>query len=135
MWLRSSPRAKGARGFTLVEVLVSLAVLAVVLGSIGSLMAANIRAAGAVEQHLALTETARAMLTALPDRAALATGTVAGELDGHLWRLSVQPYPDRSADKASPSPWEPSLVTMRVQSPSGASLRIDTIRLRRRAPP
>ncbi len=120
-------------GFTLIEVLVSLAVLAVCLAAIGTLMAANIRAAGAIEQHLSLTETARAVWTALPDRDALQAEDRSGEMAGHRWRLAAQPYLDTYVGKASPSPWVPQTVIMRVRSPAGAVLQIDTVRLRRRA--
>jgi general secretion pathway protein I len=121
-------------GFTLIEVLVSLAVLAVCLSSIGALMAANIRAVGAIQEHLGLTETARAIWTALPDRSELQTGgNRSGETAGHRWRVNVQPYAARYVDPKSPSPWTPQTVIVRVQSPSGAVLQIDTVRLRKRA--
>ena len=120
-------------GFTLVEVLVTLAVLAISLGAIGSLMSANMRAVGALERHLSLTETGRALWTALPDRNGPAIESLSGELSGQRWRLIGQPYVDSFVDKASPSPWEPRLVTLRVLSPTGAMLRIDTVRLQRRA--
>jgi general secretion pathway protein I len=119
-------------GFTLVEVLVALAVLAISLASIGSLMFANIRAAGALEQHVSLTETARALWTALPGRGASAPD-MSGETAGQRWRITTQAFVDSYVDKSSPSPFEPKLVIMRVQSPSGAMLQIDTVRLQRRA--
>ena len=66
----SAQPALGARaraaGFTLIEVLVALAVVAVSLSAIGSLIAATIRGARSVDAHLALIETARA----IDDRAA-----------------------------------------------------------------
>ncbi|SDR62433.1 general secretion pathway protein I [Rhizobiales bacterium GAS191] len=119
-------------GFTLIEVLVSLAVLAVCLSAIGTLMAASIRTAGAIEDHLALTETARAVWSALPDRNELKTGSRTGDMDGQRWRLSVQPYVAPYVDKDSPSPWTPQRVTLMMRSPSGALLQIDTVRLRKR---
>ena len=123
---------RGRAGFTLVEAIVSLAVVAVSLAAIGSLMSANIRAAGALEQHLSLTETARALWTALLDRNAPNGDDLSGETAGQRWRITAQPYLDSYVDRASPSPWVPRLVIMRVQSPSGAVLQIDTVRLRKR---
>jgi len=126
-------RARGGdAGFRLVEVLVALAVVAVSLGALGAVMFANIRSAGAIEQHLGVTETGRALFAALPDRAAPMAESLAGELDGQRWRLGARPFVDKYVDQASPSPWEPWLVTLRVRSPSGALLQIDTVRLRRR---
>jgi general secretion pathway protein I len=120
------------QGFTLIEVLVSLAVLAVCLSAIGSLMAANLRSAGAIEDHLDLTETARAVWSALPDRDELKTGNRSGEMAGQAWSLSVRPYVAGYIDPKSPSPWVPQTVILKVRSPSGAVLQIDTVRLRKR---
>jgi len=44
-------------GFTLIEILVALAVAALALAAIGSLMAGNIRGSGRIEQHIVLVET------------------------------------------------------------------------------
>jgi general secretion pathway protein I len=94
-------------------------------------MFANIRAAGALEQHLSLTEIGRALWAALPGRGGSAP-ELSGETAGQRWRMTARPYLDTYVDKASPSPFEPKLVTLRVQSPSGAVLQIDTVRLQRR---
>ena len=69
-------------GFTLIEVLVALAVLAVSLTAIGSLVATNIRATRALDQRLALAATARAILTGLPDREEFAVSNSSGEIAG-----------------------------------------------------
>jgi len=60
-------------GFTLIEILVTLAVAAICLAAIGSLMAGNLRGSGRIAQHIALVETMRAVETGLPNRASLAT--------------------------------------------------------------
>jgi|SRR5580700_7776915 general secretion pathway protein I len=134
MWSRFKRcRRGGTAGFTLVEALVSLAVLAISLAAIGSLMSANMRAAAALERHLSLTETARALWSALPDRNGQNLEDVSGDTAGQRWRITAQPYLDAAADRASPSPWVPRLVSLRVQSPSGAILEIDTLRLQKRA--
>ena len=52
-------KSRGTRGFTLIEVLVALAVVAVSLSAIGSLIAVTVRGARAVGGQLALVETAR----------------------------------------------------------------------------
>src|SRR5258708_21911780 len=80
-----------AQGFTLIEVLVALAVIAVVLTAIGSLIAGSVRGARALDQHLTLIETARAVEAGLPDRADLKLGTLAGEVSGQRWRVRVRP--------------------------------------------
>ncbi|WOJ90164.1 prepilin-type N-terminal cleavage/methylation domain-containing protein [Methylocapsa polymorpha] len=127
----SKPTASERRaGFTLIEALVALAIVAISLTAIGSLTAANIRAPRKIEQHLGLVETLRAIETGLPDRANLSPGNLSGELAAHQWLVEIQSFPDEIVDSPKPNPWAPQSVAIIAQSPSGATLRIDTIRLR-----
>jgi general secretion pathway protein I len=126
-------RRKREAGFTLVEVLVAIAILAISLAAIGSLMAMNVRGTRARDQRLALIETARAIETGLPPRGELVIGSSRGERAGHLWRVDVQPYPVPAVDTPVQPAWVPARVVIRVQSPGGALLQVETIRLVRRA--
>jgi general secretion pathway protein I len=115
----------------LVEALVALAVVAVSLTAIGSLVATNMRGTWALDRRLALVETTRAIVTGLPDRAQLVPGNLSGEYGDHRWRVDVAPFVADFIDPRRPTPWVPEAVVVRVQSPSGRVLRIDTVRLRR----
>jgi general secretion pathway protein I len=126
---RASAR-RAERGFTLIEVLVALSVVAVALGAIGSLIAVTVRGARSMPARLALVETARAVVTGLPDRDALAPGNFSGELAGHRWRVDVLPFGGNLID--AQSLWAPQTVVVRVQSPSGRIVEIDTVRIRRK---
>lgn len=119
------------RGFTLIEVLVALAVVAISLAAIGSLIAVTTRGARAVGLHLTLIETARAIITGLPDREQLVPGNLSGESAGHRWRVDVLPFHADFVDPAQ-SIWLPQTVVVRVQSPAGKVLQVNTVRIRRK---
>jgi general secretion pathway protein I len=116
-------------GFTLIEALVALAVVAVSITAIGSVVATNIRGTGALAQRLSLVETTRAILTDLPDRGQLVPGSLRGEFASHRWQVDVQPFAADFIDPRRPGPWAPQTVVVNVRSPSGRMLRIDTVRL------
>lgn len=132
MWRSAEPDDRAAAaGFTLIESLVALSVVAVVLTAIGMLIGANIRATHSLDERLALIETTRGILAGLPDRDQLAPGDLSGALADHRWRIDVMPFAADFVDPSVPSPWQPEAVVLRVQAPSGEILRIDTVRLRR----
>ena len=116
-------------GFTLIEVLVALAVVAVALTAIGSLIAASVRGTRGLEQHLALVATARAIEAGLPGRTELKVGSFTGEVGGHRWRVDVAPFAAFTADVRQPTAWIPRAVVIRVQSPGGSFLQVNTVRL------
>jgi general secretion pathway protein I len=132
--LRKTAANGGADGFTLVEVLVALAILAVSLSAIGALVATSVRGTRSLEQHLIELEIARGIAAALPDRDQLVLGTLQGETASHRWRIDVS----RSSAGVTPvqtSPWVPQSVTLTVRSPAGGALQIETVRLYPRAAP
>ena len=128
---RASRCRGNVAGFTLIEVLVAMAVIGVSLAAIGSLVATTVRGIRAIDQHLVLVETARAIEAALPDRNA-DIESLGGELSGHRWRAFVSPFVADFIDPRLPTPWVPQAVTIKVRSPAGPILQINTVRLRRR---
>jgi general secretion pathway protein I len=118
-------------GFTLIEVLVALSVVSVSLAAIGSLIAVTTRGVRSIGLHLTLVETARAIVTGLPGRDQLLPGNISGEAAGHRWRVDVLPFQANFVDPAA-TVWIPETVVVRVQSPSGPILQVNTVRLRRR---
>ena len=125
-------RGPAVAGFTLIEVLVALTVVAISLAAIGSLIATTIRGVRSLDTRLALIETARAVVTGLPDREELAPGNFSGDLAGHRWRVDVLPFLIDAIDIQNPAPWTPQTVVVRVQSPAGPILQLNTVRLRRK---
>jgi general secretion pathway protein I len=120
---------KNSSGFTLVEVLVALAVMASSLAAIGSLMNATLRSGVYLERHLAEVDTTQVIIAGLPARDELKDGSLSGKIAGHVWRLDVAPLLTNLVDRGSPSPWTPEKIVLNVRGPNGALLTIDMIRL------
>jgi general secretion pathway protein I len=119
------------RGFTMIEAVIALAVIAVSLAAIASIIAENVRGTEVVEARLVLIQAARAVLTALPDRNKLAQGELRGEMGAERWRIDVLPFVANFVDPSQPTPWVPQTIVLRLQAPSGEIIRVDTVRLRR----
>jgi general secretion pathway protein I len=120
----------GIAGFTLIEALVALAIVAAVLSSIGAVIATTVKGTRSIDQRLALTGAAETLLAALPARNLLKPGRQSGELAGHRWRIDVSPM---NAADASDAPqtqrFVPLVVNMRLQAPGGPAIQITTVRL------
>jgi general secretion pathway protein I len=120
----------GARGFTLIEALVALAIVAAVLGSIGGVIATSVKGTRGIDQRIELSGTAESLMAALPARTLLKPGRQSGELAGHRWRIDVAPMNVAVAtDAPQTGRFVPLAVTMRLQSPGGPEMQVTTVRL------
>jgi general secretion pathway protein I len=118
----------GERGFTLIEALVALAIIAAVLTSIGMVIGTTVRGTRAIDQRLALNGAAETVLANLPARNALKPGRQTGQLAGHRWRIDVAPVNAAVAD-APAGRFVPLAINMRMQGPGGAAIQVTTVRL------
>ena len=114
-------------GFTLIEALVALAIIAAVLSSIGAVIGTTVKGTRSIDQRLALSGAAETVLAALPARNALKPGRQSGELAGHRWRLDVTPL--NAAADAAQGRFVPLAVNMRMQGPGGQAIQVTTVRL------
>lgn len=119
-------------GFTLIEALVALAVVAISVGAIAVLMGSTARGTRQLENHVALVQAAASALWFdLPFRTDPVPSTMSGETAGHRWRADFDQVAVPMASNGE-SRWVPLKVTLRVSSPMGASMQIETVRLFRR---
>ena len=121
-----------AAGFTLIEALVALAIIAVVLGTIGSVIATTTKGTRTIEQRLALSGTAETLLAALPARGLLKPGRQTGQLAGSRWRVDIAPMNVPGGDPATDR-FVPMAVNLRLQRADGAAIQITTVKLVPRA--
>jgi general secretion pathway protein I len=120
----------GTRGFTLIEALVALAIVAAVLGSIGTVIATSVKGTRGIDQRIQLSGTAESLMAALPARTLLKPGRQSGELAGHRWRIDVSPMNVPVAiDAPQTGRFVPLAVTMRLQAPGGPAMQVTTVRL------
>ncbi len=135
-------RPAGTAGFTLIEVLVAIAVLAVVLGAIGAVVGTTVKGIRSVDRRLPLLETAQSLLAALPGREALQPGTQSGASGEYRWRIDTVALSQKPPDSAKidtgtdakAAKWMPLAITVRVQGSEGPPIRLDTVRLVPRPP-
>ena len=117
-------------GFTIIEVLIALAIVAVSIVAIGQVMATNASGVRRLEDHVALVQSAQAVFaTEIPARSALAPGSRSGRTGDMGWQIDIAPVGgDWIVDDAD-APWIPELVKVRVRGRSGAFIDLETVRL------
>ena len=126
-----APNDRGEDGFTLVEVLIALAVVAITIVAIGSVVSTNARGVRALEDHVALIQTAQTVFTTgIPPRKDLALGSLAGRIRDYRWQVNIGPLGEGWVVDGDAA-WIPELVKIRVRSPSGAAIDLETVRLMR----
>ena len=118
---------EGEGGFTLIEALVALAIIAAVLSSVGMVIGTTVKGTRTIDQRLALAGTAETLVATLPVRNALKPGRQEGELAGHRWRIEVAPL--RDAEEPLQKRFVPLAVDIRMQAPGGPAIRVTTVRL------
>jgi general secretion pathway protein I len=117
------------RGFTLIEALVALAIIAAVLTAIGMVIGTTVRGTRSITQRLELTGAAATLLAQLPPRNLLKPGTQYGELAGHRWRIDVAPL-NVAVQEATPTSHFVALaISLRMQAPRGPAFQVTTVRL------
>jgi general secretion pathway protein I len=128
---RTTPPTDGSTaGFTILEVLIALALVAVSIVAIGSVMSTNVRGVRSMEQHVTMIQAVRTIAaTEVPPRDKLGFGTWSGRTSDHQWRIDVSPMGKEWAATDSDAAWIPALVRIQVRSPTGAVTDLNTVRL------
>ena len=118
-------------GFMMIEALVALALIAIMLTSIGSLVATNSQGVRNLEQHVALIETMRLITASLPRAAEPLPATLAGQISEHQWQIRTSPFLE-DLSMVPDSRFIPLRIELQVLSPSGAVRMLETVRLQLR---
>jgi general secretion pathway protein I len=120
-------------GFTILEALVALAIVAISLVAIGSLMGSSTRGARQLEQHVALVQAAyNALWLSFPSRQPPSSSIQTGQSTEQTWRADLEPFAMDFGPPTGEVQWVPRKVKLRVQSSSGAIIDLETIKLFRK---
>ena len=130
---RARTEETGDSGFTVIEAVIALGLVAVMLASIGSLVATNALGVRNLGQHIALVETLRLVATGLPRAGEPLPEQLDGQIAGYRWQMRVSPFLDRDMLVAE-SRFVPARIELRVRSSSGAMMTLETVRLQSRDP-
>ena len=120
--------SSGAAGFTLIETLVALAIIAIVLGTIGSVISVTVKGTSSIDQHLALAGTAEMLLADFPARGLLKPGRQNGQLAGSRWRVDIAPMNVAGGNPATDR-FVPLAVNLRLQGADGGAIQVTTVKL------
>ena len=107
----------------------ALAVMGAGPAAIGTLANSSLHVGLYTERHLAEIESARKIIAGMPARNALPYGRLTGSVDAHQWRIDSVPVSTTAA--SGETSWTPQSIALLVRSPFGATIEIDTIRLRK----
>ncbi|MFV3128973.1 prepilin-type N-terminal cleavage/methylation domain-containing protein [Niveispirillum sp. KHB5.9] len=122
-------RTEGQDGFTLLEAMVALVLLALVLAPAYTLLSGGGRAARTVERRAMALSIAEAQLAALGVEQNLAPGEYQGEGGGYRWTLSVTPRSDPPFDGAAARGMAAYRVAVSVSDQAGPVLDLASTRL------
>jgi prepilin-type N-terminal cleavage/methylation domain-containing protein len=118
------------RGFTLIEALVAIVVLALSLTTLLSAYRSGLQGAGAVDDHLRARLLAQSVLAEWTQYRAVQPGRFQGRVDGFTWTVSIAPFHAAGGTRQQPSePWKLHTLTVAVSWSHGRRIEIDTLRL------
>jgi len=119
-------------GFTMIEVLVALVVIAVLLTAMGSLIAVSTRSTRSFGLYPGMLQAGRMVMASVADADRLYLGPMSGEVNGHRWQLDVLAFDSMGLGPLQPISWRPQTLIITVKSSMGTVLRLETVRLQRR---
>lgn len=120
---------RGERGFTMIEMLCALAILALVLGVSVRILSGGANAAGATRsagQALALAQGHLAILESLDTPRPLDRS---GRENGILWRERIRPADGAAFSRAAAAHLAAWRLESEAQAPDGRIVRLSTVRL------
>jgi general secretion pathway protein I len=129
---RLAARARrAASGFTLLEALIAIVVLALSLSALMPSHNAGLRSLVTVDDHLRARLLAQSVMAEWSHNRALRPGTIEGGYDKFAWTLSIAPLEAPAAQGAPANAWTLYELVLRVSWPRGRQIELHTARMGR----
>ena len=122
-------RRAGLRGFTLLEILVALSILAVALGAILQSLSSGLRSLGAAEAHALALMHARSQLAKVGPLIPLEPGEQSGSAGEFEWTVSVRLFESLDGDPALDPALVPYQLDVSVTWRGGGQVGLTTMRV------
>jgi general secretion pathway protein I len=121
---------RGKAGFTLLEALIAITVLALSLSALLSLYSTGLRGVAAIDGNMRARLLAQSVMAEMSHERASRPGKVQGRSDQFTWTLTVAPYdePERGQQR---SPWTLHHLVVTVSWPHGRQIELQTLRMLR----
>ena len=118
------------RGFTLIEIIIALAILAVALGTLFQTFSTGLRATTATDRQAAAVMLAQSLLDRIGQDIPLTAGEQAGmSEDGLRWSIVIAPSPLIAPERRADSPLLPFDVVVTVAADRGRPVALTSLRL------
>lgn len=117
----------GIRGFTLLEILVALSILAVALGAILQSLSSGLRSLGAAENHALALMHARSQLAKVGPLIPLEPGEQTGGAGEFEWTVTVSLFDSQEVNPVLDAALVPYQLDVRVTWPGGGPVELTTM--------
>ena len=123
-------RRKRQRGFTLIEIIVALAILAVALGALFQAFSGGLQATAVAGRQAAAVMLAQSLLDRIGQDIPLVAGEQTGvSEDGLRWSIAIAPSPLIARERRADSPLLPFDVLVTVAADGRRPVALTTLRL------
>ena len=126
---KKSHRAGRSAGFTLLEALIAIVILALSLSALLQLYSTGLRGVANIDDHLRARLLAQSVMAEMSYDRRLRPGRLQGRADQFAWTLSVTPFDDGQPAPQQPGPWTLHRLALTVTWPQGRRIELQTLRL------
>jgi len=126
---KQRPRAGQSAGFTLLEALIAIVILALSLSALLQLYSTGLRGVGSIDDHLRARLLAQSVMAEMSYDRRLRPGKLQGRFDQFAWTLSITPFDDGQPAPQQVNPWTLHRLALTVTWSQGRRIELQTLRM------